>query len=97
LDNLGEYECLVIDNTRKGKNITDRVFYYKSDERVGFKFGCEYYWKYHYEMVKYKNDDTETEDNNEENILMEQSGRLDIDKMNIFPKRNVIDLKVNRA
>ncbi len=45
LNSLDEYECLVIDNITKSKNLEDIVFYYKAEEHPNFKMCSEQLWR----------------------------------------------------
>jgi hypothetical protein len=38
------YECLVIDNTSKSNKLEDCVFWYKAEDRPGFRLGSSKYW-----------------------------------------------------
>ena len=42
------YECLVLDNTSKSNQLTDCLFYYRSDPQPQFRMGSDEYWKYHF-------------------------------------------------
>jgi len=41
------YECLVINNRVASNNISDQVFWYRSDSHPPFKIGAPEFWQYH--------------------------------------------------
>ena len=57
MNQLGEYECLVIDNNSASNKLEDQVFWYKAEIHEKFKFGCENYWNYHYEKYSENEDE----------------------------------------
>lgn len=95
MDNLGEYECLVIDNTKGGRNLEDRVFWYKADMKNNFKMGSEKYWRLHFMAMKNKPDSPdESESESEDEFYSNTSGRRSIDAYQ--PSSNKIDLRINK-
>jgi len=44
MENLEEYNCLVIDNNTKSARIEDQVYKFKADKRENFNFGCDLFW-----------------------------------------------------
>ena len=40
------YECIVINNNSESNKLSDKVFWYKAEERPDFRIGSDSYWKY---------------------------------------------------
>jgi hypothetical protein len=64
--------CMVIDKTSSSQNITDKVFFYKSEEPEKFKFGCQKFWKLHDE--RYVSDDESESDDEKLSKVIESYG-----------------------
>ena len=95
MDSLGDFECIVIDNTVRTRNITDRVFYYKAPVRDGsFKVGCEAYWKKH-ELLYNRQKQNEEDSDSEDDELIVGNERQDISHYKGTTKRNV-DIRVRK-
>jgi hypothetical protein len=46
------YECMVINNNAKSNKLQDSVFWYKAEEREGFKMGAPDFWRLHHELCE---------------------------------------------
>lgn len=57
-----DFECLILDNTRKSNRVEDSVFVYKARIREGFKVGSPAYWQFHFENYDPTADDSEEEE-----------------------------------
>lgn len=42
-----EHCCMVVDNRKPSENINEKVYWYKAEIPPEFKFGADFFWKYH--------------------------------------------------
>lgn len=57
MDNLKEYECIVVDNNAKSPKLEDQVFLFKATARDDFKVGCKSFWNLHKQIPESDDDE----------------------------------------
>jgi hypothetical protein len=85
------YECMVIDNTKKSNKLEDLVFWYKASGHEDFKLCSEEIWEYSRQMCIEDNSSSDDDDDDEH-----YNQNLSVDEYYNRYKRKGPDLSINK-